>query len=103
MRLLTGRLRLLPVLLRSGRLVWRLLRDSRTPLSSKLIVVGTLLYVLSPFDLIPDVIPVLGELDDAAALALGLDLFLRSVPAWLRAEHETALGRTREGARIVDL
>jgi hypothetical protein len=48
-------------------------------------------------------VPVLGQLGDVAALALGLELFLKYVPGWLKAEHETALGRTRDGHATLDL
>lgn len=61
---------------RNGRLV----RDPRTPLLPKLILGATALYVLSSLDVVPDVVPVLGQLDDVAALALGLELFFRYVP-----------------------
>jgi uncharacterized membrane protein YkvA (DUF1232 family) len=82
---------LLRTLLRDGRLALRLVRDRRTPWMPKLILVGAVLYVLSPFDLLPDLIPFLGQLDDVAILGFGLELFLKNVPDWLRAEHEAAL------------
>ena len=90
------------LLWRNGRLAWRLVRDPRTPLLPKLILVATVLYVLSPLDLVPDVVPVLGQLDDVAALALGFELFFKFVPDWLKAEHEAALGRMRSGSQVVD-
>jgi uncharacterized membrane protein YkvA (DUF1232 family) len=55
-------------------------RDSRTPILARglaLLVVG---YALSPFDLIPDVIPVLGLLDDVILVPLGIWLVLKFVP-----------------------
>jgi uncharacterized membrane protein YkvA (DUF1232 family) len=55
-------------------------RDSRTPLLARgfaLLVVG---YALSPFDLIPDVIPVLGLLDDVILVPIGIWLVLKFVP-----------------------
>jgi uncharacterized membrane protein YkvA (DUF1232 family) len=55
-------------------------RDERTPLLARglaLLVVG---YALSPFDLIPDVIPVLGLLDDVILVPLGIWLVLKFVP-----------------------
>ena len=97
------RLQIVRLLWRNGRLAWRLVRDPRTPLLPKLILGATALYVLSPLDVVPDVVPVLGQLDDVAALALGLELFFRYVPGWLKAEHETALGRTRDGHVILAL
>ena len=47
-------------------------RYTRVPRGTVAAIVGSLLYVLSPVDLIPDMIPVIGYLDDAAVLALCL-------------------------------
>jgi uncharacterized membrane protein YkvA (DUF1232 family) len=88
---LISRVQILRKLWRDGRLTWRLFRDSRTPLRSKLILIGTVLLVISPINWIPNLIPVIGQLEDVALLSLGMELFLRSVPAWLRAEHEARL------------
>ena len=46
-----------------ARLVWGLARDSRTPVGLKLLLGGALTYVITPVDLIPDVIPILGHAD----------------------------------------
>jgi uncharacterized membrane protein YkvA (DUF1232 family) len=56
----------------------RLLADDRVPWSSKLVLFAVVGYLAFPFDLIPDFIPVLGQLDDAVVIALGLRLVLRS-------------------------
>ena len=77
---------------RSGRLCWRLLRDSRTPLGLKLLLGGAALLIVSPINWIPNFIPVLGQMEDLALLALAMNVFLNRVPADLRAEHEAALG-----------
>ncbi|MDQ6672789.1 MAG: DUF1232 domain-containing protein [Chloroflexota bacterium] len=77
---------------RSARLSWRLLRDSRTPLGSKLFLGGAILLIVSPINWIPNFIPVLGQMEDLALVALALNLFLKRVPPELRAEHEMALG-----------
>lgn len=102
MGFLFGRFRLLRVLASSGRLAWRLLRDSRTPVLPKLILGAAVLYAISPIDLVPDFIPGLGQLDDIAVVTLGLELFLKNVPPWLKAEHEAAMGRTHRGDTIID-
>jgi uncharacterized membrane protein YkvA (DUF1232 family) len=47
----------------------RLLRDSRVPRGAKLVLVGLAGYLAMPFDLIPDFIPVVGQLDDALLVA----------------------------------
>lgn len=55
-------------------------RDPRTPRMAKFIALVTVAYALSPVDLIPDFIPVLGQLDDLILVPLGLWLALRLVP-----------------------
>ena len=69
------------------RLVWALLRDGRVPAQQKLILAGIGAYLFFPIDLIPDFVPVLGQLDDLAVVLLGLDLFIRSAPADIVEEH----------------
>jgi len=66
---------------------WRLFRDRRVPLAAKLVLPLLLLYVLTPFDIVPDFIPVLGQLDDLLIVGLGLALFLRLCPPQVVAEH----------------
>lgn len=95
-----GKLFTLKNLLNTGRLAWRLARDERVPLYPKLVLGLALLYVLSPLDFIPDWIPGLGQLDDLAALAAGLALFVRLCPPAVVEEHETALGNPR--ARTIE-
>lgn len=90
------------MLARSGRLALRLLRDPRTPLMPKLMLGAAILYALSPLDFVPDFIPLVGQLDDVAVLGLGLELFFKNVPDWLKAEHEAALGRPGQRGRVID-
>jgi len=52
------------------KLLGRLFRDSRVPTTEKALLVGTIIYVISPIDLIPDFIPFLGEVDDLYLVAL---------------------------------
>jgi len=63
-----------------GRLVCRLVRDRRVPLAAKLIIPLLVLYLMSPIDLIPDFIPVLGYLDDLLVLMLAVWAFARLAP-----------------------
>jgi uncharacterized membrane protein YkvA (DUF1232 family) len=60
--------------------LWLLLRDPRTPRTAKLVAALVVAYALSPIDLIPDFIPVLGQLDDLLLLPLGVALAVRLVP-----------------------
>jgi uncharacterized membrane protein YkvA (DUF1232 family) len=65
-------------------------RDPRTPLPARIIAVLVVAYALSPIDLIPDFVPVLGYLDDLIIVPLGLVLVLRLVPAGLMAEYRAS-------------
>lgn len=56
-------------------------RDSRTPLLVRLLALAVAAYALSPIDLIPDFIPVLGYLDDLILLPLGIFLVIKLTPA----------------------
>lgn len=65
----------------------RLLTDPRVPRTEKALVAGAIIYALIPFDLIPDMIPFVGQLDDAYLIALTLlRLVDRTDPLVLR-EH----------------
>jgi len=55
-------------------------RDSRAPWYARLLALGIAAYALSPIDLIPDFIPVVGYLDDLVIVPLGLMLVLRLIP-----------------------
>ena len=61
-------------------------RDPRTPWYAKFVVVCVVAYALSPIDLIPDPIPVLGYLDDLLLLPLGIYVALRLIPQEVLAE-----------------
>lgn len=52
--------------------LWLAARDPRVPLGAKLLAGGVAAYALSPIDLIPDFIPVLGLLDDLLLVPLGI-------------------------------
>jgi uncharacterized membrane protein YkvA (DUF1232 family) len=59
-------------------LVTRLTRDARVPRRRKLLLLGLIGYLALPFDLVPDFIPVAGQLDDAIVVALVLRHFIRA-------------------------
>jgi uncharacterized membrane protein YkvA (DUF1232 family) len=61
--------------------LWFAARDDRTPWYAKLLVAAVVAYAVSPIDLIPDFIPVLGLLDDLLVVPLGVALALRMIPA----------------------
>lgn len=54
------------------KLLGRLFRDSRVPTTEKALLVGSIIYVISPIDLIPDFIPFIGQVDDLYLVALVL-------------------------------
>jgi len=64
---LQGALLLIPNFL---KLLYRLLKDSRVPAAEKALLVGAIVYVISPLDFIPDVIPFVGQIDDLYLIAL---------------------------------
>ena len=72
---------------RELKLMRRLLLDERVPLWQKAIPVAAAVYLVSPLDLIPDVIPVVGQLDDLAVLLGSMRLFRSLVPPALIEEH----------------
>ena len=68
-------------------LVRRLTRDARVPRRRKLLLLGLGLYLATPFDLVPDFIPVAGQLDDAIVIALVIRALLRGGNEELLREH----------------
>lgn len=66
--------------------LWIAARDHRTPWQAKAISAAVAAYALSPIDLIPDFIPVLGYLDDLLIVPLGIILAVRLIPNDLMAE-----------------
>jgi uncharacterized membrane protein YkvA (DUF1232 family) len=65
-------------------------RDPRVPWYAKALGACIIAYALSPIDLIPDFVPVVGYLDDLVLVPLGLLLMLRLIPAPVMAEHRAA-------------
>jgi uncharacterized membrane protein YkvA (DUF1232 family) len=87
-------------LIKQARLAWRLWNDSRVPGWVKLIPVAGLIYLLSPIDLIPDLmLPGLGEVDDVVLLLLALKAFVDLSPPGVVREHLEGLTGRRRGNR----
>lgn len=61
-------------------------RDPRTPWYAKAVATVTIAYALSPIDLIPDFLPILGYLDDYILLPLGIVLALKMIPSAVMVE-----------------
>jgi len=83
--------------------LWFCARHPGTPWWLRLLVVALAAYALSPIDLIPDFIPVLGYLDDLLLLPLGIWLVVRLLPAAVLAEcrEQAAQWAQRNEARPV--
>lgn len=90
------------------KLLYRLFKDGRVPATEKAFLIGAIVYVISPIDLIPDVIPFIGEVDDLYLVSLTLlRLFNRTPPDVIR-EHwdgggdiARIAGRLAQAARFV--
>ncbi|MBA4086815.1 MAG: hypothetical protein C0491_03300 [Novosphingobium sp.] len=75
--------------------LWLAARDPRVPMAAKVVAAIVAAYALSPIDLIPDFIPILGYLDDVILVPLGIALAVRMIPAPLMED-------LRERASLVD-
>lgn len=78
---------------------WLAARDPRCPWHARAVGLLVAAYALSPIDLIPDFIPILGLLDDALIVPAGLWLFVRLLPPGLMDEHRAAAARAAERPR----
>ncbi len=76
-------------------------RDPRTPRLAKLVVLAIIAYAISPIDLIPDFVPVLGYLDELILLPLAIRFALRLIPEHVLADaRQRAPQAIRRGSRI---
>ncbi|MCX6018335.1 MAG: YkvA family protein [Chloroflexi bacterium] len=77
-------------LINHARLVLRLMSDPRVPIYLKALPVVALVYLVWPIDFLPDFMPILGQLDDLAAVLVGIETFIALCPqeivAQIRAE-----------------
>lgn len=71
-------------------------KDSRTPLVAKLLVIITVAYAISPVDIIPDFIPILGYLDDLIILPLLITLSIKLLPGEVLEEYREKARENRE-------
>lgn len=73
------------------RLVFQLLKDREVPIYLKILPFAGILYTLFPIDIITDVIPVLGQLDDLTILLIGAKVFIEMAPQQVVARHLAAM------------
>ena len=78
------------------RLVWYLVRDPEVPVYLKILPFLGLIYLIIPVDLVPDLAPVLGQLDDMTALLISSKVFIELAPPHIVAQHMTAI-RQQDG------
>jgi len=76
-------------------------RDPRVPWYAKVLAAAIVAYALSPIDLIPDFIPILGYLDDVILVPLGIALVLRMIPAEVLEECRARARSELAGSRPV--
>ena len=92
----------LQALKRQALQVWFIARHPRLPWHVRLMAMAVAAYAFSPIDLIPDVIPILGLLDDVVLIPLGVAWVLKLTPALVREEAraQADIAATRPVSRI---
>jgi uncharacterized membrane protein YkvA (DUF1232 family) len=94
-------LNLLPFLPLAGRaptyarLLWALASDPRVPMSRKALLGLAGAYIVSPIDLVPEFLPVVGAIDDVAVMVVAVDVFLEGLDPRLVDEKLNDLGMSR--------
>ena len=76
--------------------VWLAARDPRTPWLAKALALVVAAYAVSPIDLIPDFIPVLGYVDDIIIVPLGIMLVVKLIPPEVMNEHRETCANATE-------
>jgi len=90
------------------RVSLRLLREPCVPLLFKLIPVAAAAYVISPLDFVPDVLPIIGQLDDLGIVFIALEAFIRVAPVDAVDFHRSAVAQGRPfspmpaGGEVID-
>jgi len=87
---------LLGTLFSRVRLTGRLLREPAVPLIVKTLPLVAALYVIFPLDFVPDLIPVLGQLDDLGVIVVALEAFIHLCPPDAIAFHGAAISQGRK-------
>lgn len=90
---------LVTLLRRDGRVLWHALRHPDAPRWLKPAVAGLVLYAISPIDLIPDFIAILGIADDVILIPLAVHQILKRLPPHVRRAAEARAGATTVRAR----
>ena len=93
---------ILAEIVKNIKLIWRLLNDGRISPWVKMIIPATLLYLLFPIDVVPDIVPGLGQLDDIAVILLGLKFFVEVCPEEIVRQHLDELASVASPWRIIE-
>ena len=102
---------LVGTLLARVRLTWRLLREPGVAILAKALPLLSIFYVIFPLDFVPDLIPVLGQLDDLGVVVLAMEAFVHLCPPDAVAFHRDAIAfgrkytpmlRPEEAGRVID-
>lgn len=93
---------ILASIIKNARLVWRLLWDPGVSSWLKTIPPATLLYLLFPFDFLPDLALGLGQLDDIAVILLGVKLFIELCPQEIVRRHLQEMSSVPGSYRVMD-
>ena len=86
---------MLKTLVSHVRVSLRLLREPRVPLLLKTLPVLAAAYVVSPLDIVPDVLPIIGQVDDLSIVFIALEAFLRVCPTGAVGYHRAAVAEGR--------
>lgn len=82
---------LLKALVHRVRLAWRLLREPKVPVAIKALTLVPAAYVLFPLDFLPDMLPLLGQLDDIGVVLAAIEAFVNLCPDPAVAHHRAAI------------
>ena len=82
---------------RFAKLFWRLFRDRRVPFRAKAVLGGAIFYLVLPTDLLPDILPFVGVVDDITVLFLAGRWFLSLCPPNVVQEHVRTLSKEAAG------
>lgn len=87
------------------RLVWLLLRDNDVPIYLKLLPLAAIIYLISPADLIPDLLvpPPFGQIDDITALLVAAKMFIEMSPQEIVNRHIQAMRMQYGGVNLDDV
>lgn len=85
-----------------AKVVWHALRHPGTPGWFKLGVAGLLVYLVSPVDMVPDVLPLVGIVDDLVLVPLAVGFLIRQLPPAVLAAARRRAGQAPDGTPFVE-